>query len=240
MRRRGEHGLTAGYAVDALEPAEVRAAERHLAECEDCRRDLAEFRETAVRLARAETVQPREEVWESILAEARVTRQKPPTRSRPAGRTLRSRTVGRWLPWGLAASLALFSMVLAGTLASVSERLAEQEARTSEVETLLAAADTNMVAASLGEARATVFASYDRDAAVLVVEGLSAAPEGMAYRMWWVDGDGVRPAGVMESSGEGRYAGVAGDMGFPDQLWISLEPEGDMAEPSGEELSIDL
>ncbi|CAL9490624.1 hypothetical protein SUDANB121_03245 [Nocardiopsis dassonvillei] len=238
MRRAGEHGLTAGYAVDALEPEEVRRAERHLAECEDCRRDLVEFRETTARLARAEAVEPREEVWESLLAEAGRTRQEPPRR---AGRgAARFRALARWAPWGLAAALALFSVLLAGTLVSVNERLAAQEARTAEMEALLAAADTNMVSAPLGEARATVFASYDRDAAVLVVEGLPEAPEGMAYRMWWVDGGEVRPAGIMEPSGGDRYAGFAGGMGSPDELWVSLEPEGDMAEPSGKEMAIDM
>lgn len=240
MRRSGEHGLTAGYAVDALEPEEARRAERHLAECEDCRRDLVEFRETTARLARAETVEPREEVWESLLAEARRTRQEPPRRSGSGLGPARLRALARWAPWALAAALALFSVVLSGTLVSVNERLAAQESRTAEMEALLAAADTNMVSTPVGDARATIFASYDRDAAVLVVEGLPEAPEGMTYRMWWVSDGEARPAGVMESSGGERYAGFAGGMGSPDQLWVSLEPEGEMAEPSGKELAIDM
>jgi hypothetical protein len=138
------------------------------------------------------------------------------------------------------AALALFSVLVTGTLVSVNERLAAQEARTAQMEALLAAADTNMVSTPLGEARATVFASYDRDAAVLMVEGLPEAPEGMVYCMWWVADGQVRPAGVMEPSDGGRYAGFAGGMGTPDQLWVSLEPKGDMAEPSGEELAIDM
>lgn len=238
MRRSGEHGLTAGLAVHALEPEEVRRAERHLAECEDCRRDLVEFRETAARLARAEAVAPREQVWESLRAEAGRTRQEPPGRTR-AGRAPRVRAA-RWAPWGLAAALALFSVVVSGALVSVNGRLQAQEARTAEVEELLAAADTNMVSAPLGDGRAAVFASYDRDAAVLVVEGLPAAPAGMVYRMWWVDGGGPRPAGVLEPSGGDRHTGVAGAMGAPDQLWVSLEPEGDVSGPGGGELSIDL
>lgn len=240
MRRTGEHGLTAGYAVDALEPEEVPRAERHLAECEDCRRDLVEFRETAARLARAEAVEPREQVWRALRAEAERTRQEPPRRARPARGRSRVRNLARWAPWGLAAVLALFCTVLAGTLVSVNERLEAQEARTAEMETLLAAADTNMMEAPLGDARATLFASYDRDAAVLVVEGLPQAPEGMNYRMWWFSGGEVRPAGVLEASDGGHHAGLAGGMGSPDQLWVSLEPEGEMTEPSGEELTIDM
>ncbi|WP_306370824.1 anti-sigma factor [Nocardiopsis sp. CC223A] len=232
--------MTAGFAVDALEPEEAHRAERHLTECEDCRRDLVEFRETAARLARAEAVEPREQVWRALRAEAERTRQEPPRRTRPARASSRVRNLARWAPWGLAAALALFCTLLAGTLVSANERLAAQEARTAEMEALLAAADTNMLEAPLGDARATLFASYDRDAAVLVVEGLPQAPEGMNYRMWWFSGGEVRPAGVLEASGGGHHAGLAGGMGSPDQLWVSLEPEGDMAEPSGEELTIDM
>ncbi|MGQ4270552.1 anti-sigma factor [Nocardiopsis changdeensis] len=240
MRRTGEHGLTAGYAVHALEPEEARRAERHLAECEDCRRDLAEFRETTARLARAEAVRPGEQVWRALRAEAERTRQEPPRRAGQAGGRARVRNLAQWAPWGLAAALALFCTVLAGALVSANERLAAQEARAAEMEALLAASDTNMMEAPLGDARATLFASYDRDAAVLVVEGLPRAPEGMDYRMWWFSGGEVRPAGVLEASDGGHHAGLAGGMGSPDQLWVSLEPEGERAEPSGEELTIDM
>ena len=45
------HDLTAAYALDALEPAEAEAYERHLGQCEECRRQLAELNEPAAALA---------------------------------------------------------------------------------------------------------------------------------------------------------------------------------------------
>ena len=45
------HDLTAAYALDALDPDEAEAYERHLAQCEDCRVQLAELNETAGALA---------------------------------------------------------------------------------------------------------------------------------------------------------------------------------------------
>ncbi|PDP87495.1 hypothetical protein CQJ94_10560 [Glycomyces fuscus] len=243
MNEADVHGLTAGYAVDALEREEAEAAERHLARCEDCRRDLADFRETAARLAGAETREPRPGVWEAIRADALRTRQLPPGPERSDGArvvSLRGRT--RWLPWVLAAACALVAVVLAGSLVSVSQQLDSETRHAAELEALLAASDTNMLEAPLGDARATVFASYERDAAVLVVEGLPSAPSGMAYQMWWADEGGVRPAGRLEPSAEGRHAGMADDMGHPEQLRVSLEAEAEagIAEPTGEQMAIDM
>jgi len=45
------HDLTAAYALDALDPAEVEAYEAHLAQCDRCREELAELSETATALA---------------------------------------------------------------------------------------------------------------------------------------------------------------------------------------------
>jgi anti-sigma-K factor RskA len=45
------HDLTAAYALDALAPDEAEAYERHLAQCEECREQLAELSETSAALA---------------------------------------------------------------------------------------------------------------------------------------------------------------------------------------------
>ena len=45
------HDLTAAYALDALDPEEAEAYERHLSQCEECREQLAELNETATALA---------------------------------------------------------------------------------------------------------------------------------------------------------------------------------------------
>jgi len=45
------HDLTAAYALDALDAEEAEAYQRHLSQCEDCRRQLAELNETAGALA---------------------------------------------------------------------------------------------------------------------------------------------------------------------------------------------
>jgi anti-sigma factor RsiW len=52
------HELTAGYALDALDPHEAEAYEAHLAQCEQCQADLAALGETAAALAFAVDAPP--------------------------------------------------------------------------------------------------------------------------------------------------------------------------------------
>ena len=47
------HDLTAGYALDALDPDERARYEEHLASCETCRAELQEFWQVAGALGRA-------------------------------------------------------------------------------------------------------------------------------------------------------------------------------------------
>lgn len=69
------HDLTAGYALDALDADERDTYEEHLAQCEECRVQLAELTETASALAFG-TVAPAPplRLRESILAEAAAQR----------------------------------------------------------------------------------------------------------------------------------------------------------------------
>ncbi|OLT27709.1 hypothetical protein BJF83_17810 [Nocardiopsis sp. CNR-923] len=259
------HGLIAGYAVDALEAEERTAVERHLPECEDCRRDLAEFRETLVRLAYAESTQPSEELWTRVSALARRTRQAPlpPKADGTAAENGRGdgsvtgdhggdgspaevvRGPARWwrgrLPWLVAAACALVAVMLGASLLSVDRSMDESRRHQAEVEALLAAPDTHMHEGPLGEgARATAFTSYQMDALMLVVDGLPDTPRGMQYQMWYVDEDGMRSAGMLTLSDDGRYSGMAHDMGTPIQVGVSLEPEGGMPEPSERPMKLDL
>ncbi|MFC3996129.1 anti-sigma factor domain-containing protein [Nocardiopsis sediminis] len=89
-----DHGLTAGYAVDALADDERRRAQRHLEECADCRRDLDDFRATTVRLAYGAARAPGDHVWQRLRASVPQIRQLPPVaaaeepdRSAPDGNT---------------------------------------------------------------------------------------------------------------------------------------------------------
>ena len=67
------HVLAGLYAVNALEGDELAAFESHLAGCDDCRRDVAEFHEVAADLAGAVAVDPPPETRASVLARIATT-----------------------------------------------------------------------------------------------------------------------------------------------------------------------
>ena len=52
------HKLSGAYALDAVDDIERAAFERHLAECEDCRTEVASLRETTALLAESTAVTP--------------------------------------------------------------------------------------------------------------------------------------------------------------------------------------
>jgi anti-sigma-K factor RskA len=105
------HDLTAAYALDALDPDEAEAYERHLSQCEECREQLAELNETATALALA-TVAPA-----------------PPARLRAsildAAAAERSNVVPllrrRWVARGLAVAAAAAACIAVGLAVSLSQ-----------------------------------------------------------------------------------------------------------------------
>jgi anti-sigma factor RsiW len=69
------HDLTPAYALDALDDAERREYETHLAHCEQCRRELASLSDTASSLAyAADAPPPPSHLRSRILAAARSAR----------------------------------------------------------------------------------------------------------------------------------------------------------------------
>ena len=62
------HKLTGAYALDAVDDLERAAFERHLAECADCRTEVASLRETAALLAESTAVTPPSSLRDSVLS----------------------------------------------------------------------------------------------------------------------------------------------------------------------------
>ncbi|MFW5419196.1 anti-sigma factor [Nocardiopsis sp. CNT-189] len=236
------HGLIAGYAVDALDEAERKAVEAHLPGCEECRRDLREFRETAALLGSAETVPPSEGLWGRIREQAERTRQLPPEAAPDRGRVLplRRRTRAA-LPWAVAAAAVLAAAVLGGVVVEQNGRMESMRTHTAEVEALLAAEDTEMATrpVSHSEASATLFVSQENDTVMIMVEGLPPAPDGMGYQLWYVDPDGMRSAGMLHADG-GMLTGMSPGLGDAVQIGISMEPSGGAEQPTGEPMKVDV
>jgi anti-sigma-K factor RskA len=104
------HDLTAAYALDALDPEEVEAYERHLSQCEECRARLAELTEGAAALAfGAVAPAPPARLRTSILDAAAAER----TNVVPLWRH-------RWVGRGLGVAAAVAACVVVGLVVALS------------------------------------------------------------------------------------------------------------------------
>ena len=104
------HDLTAAYALDALDPEDAEAYERHLGQCEECREQLAELNGTAANLAfGAIAPAPPARLRTSILEAAAAER----TNVVPLLRR-------RWVSRGLAVAAAAAACIAVGVGVSLS------------------------------------------------------------------------------------------------------------------------
>jgi anti-sigma factor RsiW len=183
------HDLTAAYALDALDEAERREYEAHLARCEQCRDELASLSEAASSLAYAvEPSAPSPQLRERILAGARA--------ERPNVVPLRP----RWaVPAGATAVLAVAAaIVLAVWATSLSNRLDRERAHASDQErvaAILAAPDAHPYGVPNG-GLLTVTPSGE---AALVLRRLPPARKGMTYEAWVSENGKPRPAGTFDA-----------------------------------------
>ena len=115
------HTLAGAYALDALDDIERAAFARHLAECEACAAEVAEFGEATMGVSVLVDVVPSVALRGRVLAEIGRTRQVAP--GRPAASVRVGRPGRRWRRIAAGAVAASVIAVGAGAIAwTVSER----------------------------------------------------------------------------------------------------------------------
>ena len=208
------HDLTAGYALDALDPEERAAFEAHLGGCARCQEELATLWEATGALAYAAVgPAPRPELRERVLEGARA--------ERPNVVPLRPR---RWaLPAAVsvAAVAAVAALALGLWAASLHDDLDQARSALAGqklVATLLA--DDSARSVALRGANGRLVVGSDGRAA-LVVRDLPAAPDGKTYEIWVID-DMPRRAGSFDESGA-----VALDRAVPRDSTVAVTVEQD-------------
>ena len=226
----GIHELTAGYALDALEPEERQAYEAHLEGCEQCRDELASFWQTTEALAVAASgPAPSGELRERILAEAREERRVVvPLESR---RRRAAPVLG-----AVAAVAAVVALALGLWAAALSSDLDETRAaleRERAAATVLADPDARTVSLQEGDGRLVV---DDEGRAVLVAEGLGPAPAGKTYELWVVSHGGEpQPAGLFPGEDDGRdVVRVDGTVAPGQVVLVTVEEAGGADAPTTE------
>jgi anti-sigma factor RsiW len=186
----GIHELTAGYALDALDPDERRAFEEHLEGCERCQEELEAFWEVGATLAVAAAgPAPSDALRGRVLSAARAEPQVVvPFAPR------RSRIVPALA--GVAAVAAVVALAVGIWATQLSSDLDETRLaleRQREAAALLADPGSRTVALDAGEGRLVVGPD---GRAVLVLEDVAPAPEDKTYVAWIIEGETPLAAGA--------------------------------------------
>lgn len=216
--------LAAPYALGALDGEERAAFEAHLAQCAQCRAEVASFREVAGELALAIPAgEPAPGLRTRVIAEAR-----------------RVRPLASRLPWLAAAAGIVLAALLGGAWwqeraarRTLEARVAEQ----SEVLATLLAPDVGVanLAATGKPPSARLYWNPQRLQVVFAVFDLPPAPAGRTYQLW-VIATGKPPVslGTFNTGPDGRLttalkvpAGLAFDL-----TAVTEEPAGGSPQPT--------
>ena len=228
----GIHELTAGYALDALDPGERSAYEAHLAGCEQCRQELSSFWETTEALAVAASgPAPSPALRERILAEVQA---EAPQNVIPLEPRRRRRAVP--VLAAAAAIAAVVALALGLRAADLSGQLDDSRSALERAESsaaILADPGAQSVALRAGDGRLVVDSEGQ---AVLVLDGLGAAPAGKTYEMWIVPGGlGGRspvPAGLFPGGERADIVPVEGTIETGDVVAVTVEKAGGVDSPT--------
>jgi len=226
----GIHELTAGYALDALDPDERRAYEAHLAGCQHCQEELTSFWETTEALAVAASgPEPSADLRERILADVRA---EPPQVVVPFERRRRRAAPVLGTAAAVAAVVAigvgLWASSLSGELDDARATLERERAAAA----ILVHPDARSVALQAGQGKLVV---DPEGQAVLVLDGLDPAPAGKTYEMWIVPGGDVgraSRAGLFPGRDGAEIEGLDGVVRTGDVVAVTVEAVGGVDAPT--------
>jgi anti-sigma-K factor RskA len=216
------------HALSALDAADERALNEHLAECADCRRDLAEWEATAASLAlSAKPMEPSPQVREKILTKIHSEKSSSKVRPFPSPR----RKV--WV--AIAAALFLALLVSVFVLWQQNRELRRQN----QVAQVLSAPGSKVIELSgTPEAsRASAKIAYDPTGrAILIASGLPRAPQGKEYQLWYIVDNKPLPGKTFapDPSGNGTLEDHVPQAARSSAIFaITLEPAGGVRAPTG-------
>jgi len=221
------HALSGAYAVDALDDIERAQFERHLAECAECRAEVASLRSTAALLAETTATTPPEALRERVLSDITTVRPLPPA----VGKGAAPRRRFRLAP--LAAAAAVIAAVAAGGIV-IADPFGEDtsQIQPTAVDQVLQAKDAERYTNTIDGSEATLVRSPSLNKAVLVTKNMAPPPDGKVYELWLDHKQvGMVPAGLMAEGGEQEIL-LEGDAATALGAGITVEPAGGSEEPT--------
>ncbi len=219
------HELTAGYALDALDPEERVAYETHLEDCDPCRQELASFYEVTGGLAAAaDGPAPSPELRERILDAARSEQQNvvPIGSRRRISPVLASVTA---IAAAVAIGLGIYSVSLNSQLDNSRAALGAQETAAG----VLADAKATTVAMQSGSGRLVV---NEAGRAVLVLDAVPAVPAGKTYQAWVITNNTPVSAGVFSASDSKAIVPIPQPVPTGAVVAVTVEPNGGVTSPT--------
>jgi anti-sigma factor RsiW len=210
------HELTAGYALDALDPAERATFEEHLSSCERCREELQGFWQVSGALAHAAGgPMPPASLRERILEQARSERSNVvPLRPR------------RFLVPALSSVAAVAAVAAIGLGIWATSLSSDLDGANSELAVL---EDPNARTFPSDGGKADLVVTPGGDAA-LVIRTLAPAPKGKDYEIWVFENGVPKRAGLFEEPG---VALLTRPVEAGQMIAVTLEPDGGLDAPSG-------
>jgi anti-sigma-K factor RskA len=230
------HALVGAYALDAIDDLERAAFDRHIADCDTCRGELDELRETAARLADTSWSVPPPRLRADVMAAVGRTRQIPRPAPAPAAT---DRRTPAWRRWPVAAAAAV--LLAGGTGVAVHtvqdqrvrEVTAAAEQREADVRAILAAPDLVVrTAPVIGGGKVTVALSPARDTGVVLVAAGRTLAANEALQLWTIEGAGPAVSAGPLAPGSSSATQIIGIRPGTDQVAVSLEPAGGSATPT--------
>jgi anti-sigma-K factor RskA len=232
------------HALSALDAVDEQALSKHLAECDECRRELADWEATAASLALgAKPMEPSPQVREKLLTQIRSKR----SGSEESG----SESVSKVLPfknpprnlWNSLGSFGSIAAVILFAALIVSVFVLWQQnrelRRENEFFQLLTASGSQMkeLSGTAEAAGATAMLAYDSSGrAMLITKDLPRAPEGKEYQLWFIVDKKPLPGKsfATDSSGRAMMKDEVPEAARKSAIFaVTLEPTGGVVSPTG-------
>ena len=235
------HGATGAYVLDALDRGELEAFEQHRSVCATCSREVAEFCETAPRLAvLAAAPPPPPALRAAILSGLGQVRQLPPLhgdvrQERPGGTdelALRRSSRRARVLSVLVAAVSVLALALGGTVYSLARSQQAPVAGPAADTALLSAPDAQIVPLVLANgAQVSFVVSRSQNRALFVGGDLPSPGLGKTYELWTMHGSTTTPDSLV-GGGSGVSQWFHGPIRSSTGVAVSIEPGGGSATPT--------